>query len=225
MRADGRWPLYGRRHPWRLPCGLRLPQRMLPGRHCVAMAAPLGFSLVELLLVLLLSGLLAAVMLQALAAESRAAQRLGQRWRQRQLGLRALELVRQELLQASALSTTLQWEPGCSLAGRPVLLQLQTPAGVITYTQGSPPSAIWRGAVLMRCGPAYDLAGALSPGLPQNRVLLDGVPVGGAGLALLATTQPGVQLLQLVQQVADGPPLRLDLPVLLPTPLLPDGSA
>ena len=196
-------------------------------RQCGRWAFPasLGFSLVELLVVLVLAGALAAVMLQVLTGESRAAQRLGQRWRQRQLGLRALELVRQELLQASAASTAVQWEPGCSLGGRPVLLQLHTAAGVITYTQGVAPSAIWRGAVLMRCGPAYDLTGNLSPGLPQNRVLLDAVPAAEEALALVDAAEPGVQMLRLAQQAADGHALHLELPVRLPGPGVPDAPA
>jgi type II secretory pathway pseudopilin PulG len=175
-----------------------------------------GFSLPELLLVLLLSAGLAALILQALSAESRAAQRLGQLLRERQLGLRALELVRQELLLAEASSVELRWDPGCSLAGRRVALQLQTTAGVITYSQGPAPSAIWRGAVLMRCGPAYGLAGELSGGQPQNRVLLDGLPADAGGLALIPGGSPGVHQLLLERQLLGAPPLRLELPVLAP---------
>lgn len=175
-----------------------------------------GFTLVELLVVLSLAGMLAALMLQALTAESRAAQRLGQLWRERQLGLRALELVRQELLLASAWSAELRWDPGCGLADRTVVLQLHTAAGVITYSQGPAPSPIWRGAVLMRCGPAYDLTGALSVGQPQNRVLLDGLPEAAGGLTLGAGGRPGVPLLVLERQLAEGRSLRLELPVLAP---------
>lgn len=202
----------GLRRRWRRR---REGRRPADGRCSRVCSAAPGFSLLELLLVLALAGGLAALMLEALSAESRAAQRLGQLWRERQLGLRALELVRQELLQAAATSTTLQWDPGCSLAGRTVVLQLQTPSGVITYTQGPAPSAIWRGAVLMRCGPAYGLAGELSAGLPQNRVLLDGLPAA-AGLELTASASPGVHQLLLERQLADGRRLTLELPVLVP---------
>jgi len=50
---------------------------------------------------------------------------------------------------------------------------------------GPAPSAIWRGRVLMRCGPAYGLDGRLSAGsAPQNRVVID-------GLAEMPTRWPG----------------------------------
>ena len=44
----------------------------------------------------------------------------------------------------------------CNLAGRQLWLQILGADGSITtYSLGSPPSAIWRGPVLMRCGQAY----------------------------------------------------------------------
>jgi hypothetical protein len=56
------------------------------------------------------------------------------------------------------------------------VLQMNTSAGPITYSVGAPPSAIWQGQVLMRCGPAYGLHGTLAVGgQPQNRVLIDGL--------------------------------------------------
>ena len=61
---------------------------------------------------------------------------------------------------------------GALLAG----LQLTTTAGVITYSRGASPSSIWRGEVVMRCGPAYGLDGLLSAGAAQNRVVLDQLP-------------------------------------------------
>ncbi len=203
----GRWLFL---QPYCIPC--RRPARWVPHRPLPSA----GFSLPELLLVLLLSAGLAALILQALSAESRAAQRLGRLLRERQLGLRALELVRQELLVAQASSVELRWDPGCSLAGRRVVLQLQTTAGVITYSQGPAPSAIWHGAVLMRCGPAYGLAGELSGGQPQNRVLLDGLPADAGGLALIPGGSPGVLQLQLGRQLQGAPALQLELPVLAP---------
>ena len=46
----------------------------------------------------------------------------------------------------------------------------------VLYSLGSAPSAIWRGAVLMRCGPAFDLQGGIRSGSRYlNRVVLDGV--------------------------------------------------
>ncbi|MBM5825049.1 MAG: prepilin-type N-terminal cleavage/methylation domain-containing protein [Cyanobacteria bacterium M_surface_10_m2_119] len=136
----------------------------------------LGFSLPELLIALLLGGGLAAVLLQLLVVESGASQTLGRLLRERQLGQRALELVRQELQQAQWASTALTVPAGCSLAGRTVVLQLGTPAGGITYSVGASPSPIWRGRVLMRCGPAYGLSGELASTAPQNRVLIDALP-------------------------------------------------
>jgi hypothetical protein len=64
------------------------------------------------------------------------------------------------------------------------VLQLQTPAGPITYTAGSPPSPIWRRRVLMRCGPAFGLDGEPSGGAAQNRVLLDGLSQPGLEAAV-----------------------------------------
>ena len=46
----------------------------------------------------------------------------------------------------------------------------------VVYSLGLAPSAIWRGDVLMRCGPAFDLHGGIRNGSRyQNRVVLDGV--------------------------------------------------
>ena len=61
---------------------------------------------------------------------------------------------------------------GALLAG----LQLTTTAGVITYSRGDPPSSIWRGEVVMRCGSAYGIDGRLTSGAAQNRVVLDQLP-------------------------------------------------
>ena len=64
------------------------------------------------------------------------------------------------------------------MAGREPVLQLTTTAGVITYSRGASPSSIWRGEVVMRCGPAYGMDGRLSSGAAQNRVVLDQLPPG-----------------------------------------------
>ena len=68
--------------------------------------------------------------------------------------------------------------PHCNLTGRQLLMQILSPDGdLTTYTVGAPPSVIWRGQVLMRCGPAYGLDGQVRPGSAyQNRVVLDGLP-------------------------------------------------
>jgi hypothetical protein len=68
----------------------------------------------------------------------------------------------------------------------------------------------------MRCGPAYDLTGALSAGLPQNRVLLDGLPEAAPGFTLGPGGSPSVPLLVLERQLAEGRSLRLELPALAP---------
>ena len=169
-----------------------------------------AFSLPELLITLLLGGGLAAVLLQLLVVESGTSQTLGRLLRERQLGQRALELVRQELQQAQWVSTALTVPAGCSLAGRAVVLQLGTPAGGITYSVGAAPSPIWRGRVLMRCGPAYGLSGELASTAPQNRVLIDALPPQ-AGFAAREQTS-GVLQLRLARQLAAEQPLVLELP-------------
>ena len=48
---------------------------------------------------------------------------------------------------------------------------------VIVYAVGPAPDRIWRGQVLMRCGPGYSLQGVTTlQGAFQNRVLLDALP-------------------------------------------------
>lgn len=172
-----------------------------------------GFSLVELLITLVVGGALGMALMQVLLAENGASQRLGRLLRERQLSQRALELMRQELQQAEWVRTAADppaaaaadpWESSCGLAGRTPVLQLGTQAGVITYTVGRAPSSIWRGTVLMRCGPAYGLAGELGHGTPQNRVLLDGLVNAEAGLTVVAPPgpRPGLLTLSLQRQLA-----------------------
>lgn len=169
-----------------------------------------GFTLVELLIALLLGAVLGGTLLQMLVVDSRASQRLGRLLQERQLGERALELVRQELRLARWVEGRAALAPGCSLAGRPVVLQLGTAAGgVITYSVGAAPAPIWRGQVLMRCGPAYDLAGVLSEGAVQNRVLLDAL-VEEQGLRL-ERPAAGLLALRLERLVGPALPLRQEL--------------
>ena len=139
--------------------------------------ATAGFSLLELLLALSLGLLLSGVMLQGLIDEGQNGQRLARLLRGRAVQRRTLALVKADLAQATAISPTPQLEQhGCSLAGRLPVLHLSTAAGAITYAVGPAPSAIWRGRVLMRCGPAYGLDGRLSAGsAAQNRVVIDGL--------------------------------------------------
>jgi hypothetical protein len=112
---------------------------------------------------------------------------------------RTLSLLRSELLRADRieLGASQQLRPACSLTGRRPVLHLQMPQGTVSYSLGAPPSAIWRGQVLMRCGPAYGLDGEPSSGASQNRVLLDGLAAGGFEAN---RSGPGRLRLQLRQQ-------------------------
>ena len=138
-----------------------------------------GFSLVELMLSLSLGLALSGVMLQGLIAEGQNGARFSRLLRERAAQRRTLELVKHDLAQATAVSETPELEQyGCSLAGRMAVLHLRTGAGPITYSVGAAPSAIWRGRVLMRCGPAFGLDGRITAGSPpMNRVVIDGLPV------------------------------------------------
>jgi len=91
---------------------------------------------------------------------------------------RTLDLIKGDLAAATAVSETPgQEQPACNLAGRTPVLHLITEAGPITCALGPAPSAIWRRQMLMRCGPAFGLDGALRPDMqPMNRVVLDGLP-------------------------------------------------
>jgi len=160
---------------------------------------PTGFSLAELLVAVSLGLLLWGVVLQALVAEGRQVERLARQVRERGQQRRVLALLRGELQRATRVDLALGTGAACGLGGRDPVLQLQTPAGPITYTVGSPPSPIWRRRVLMRCGPAYGLDGEPSAGAAQNRVLLDGLSQPG----LEAAVEPdGLVHLRLRQEFA-----------------------
>lgn len=140
-----------------------------------------GFSLPELLLALALGLTLATVAIQGLRGASEGAARWILQLRERQVSRRTLVLLRHELGMAR------DWVSGpesggnaeCSLGGRIPVLSLETRGRTITYSVGAAPSRIWRGTVLMRCGPAYDLSGGLSEGQALNRVVLDGLDSTG----------------------------------------------
>jgi len=137
-----------------------------------------GFTLVELLLAVSLGLLVSGVVLQALVGEVQISQRLGRAWREKANQRRTLELVRGELAQAEAVSTTLPaGGAACPLGGRAVVLHLVLGDGrePVTYSVGEAPSGIWRGKVLMRCGPAFALDGRVSEGEALNRVVIDGL--------------------------------------------------
>lgn len=136
-----------------------------------------GFSLMELMLSLSLGLSLSGVMFQGLMAEGQNGARFSRFVRERAVQQRTLQLVKADLAQATAVSSTPALElHACSLAGRLPVLHLTTAAGSITYSVGAAPSTIWRGRVLMRCGPPYGLAGQLRyAAVAQNRVVMDGL--------------------------------------------------
>jgi hypothetical protein len=64
------------------------------------------------------------------------------------------------------------------MAHRDVLIAIHQADGSlpVLYSLGTPPSGIWRGQVLMRCGPAFDLQGrSRASSSYQHRVVLDAV--------------------------------------------------
>lgn len=152
--------------------------------HRRPVRGPAGFSLVELLVAACLGLLVWGVVLQALVADGRQVERLVRQVRERGQQKRVLALLRGDLLRATRVDFALGVGAACGLGGRDPVLQLTTPTGPITYTVGSAPSAIWRGRVLMRCGPAFGLHGEPSAGAAQNRVLLDGLTLPGLEAAI-----------------------------------------
>ena len=129
----------------------------------------------ELLLACSLGLLVFAVAVQALVAEQRLGGRLGVLLRQRQLLLRAHQLITADVERGIAIAPGLT--PHCNLAGRQLFLQILNPdGGLTTYSVGAPGSPIWQGQVLMRCGPSYGVDGQVRAGsAAQNRVVLDGL--------------------------------------------------
>ena len=111
----------------------------------------------------------------ALFSEQRLGRRIGLLLRQRQLLLRANQLIAADIKRGVALAPELA--PVCPLAGRQLWLQILSREGELTtYSLGKAPSPIWQGKVLMRCGPAYGLDGQIKAGTtPRNRVLMDGL--------------------------------------------------
>ena len=190
-------------------------------RPCRRQAA--GFSLLELLLAFGLGLSVCGLMLQSVLAEGQNGQRLARLLRERQAAARALVLLRSDLQRATEVASTagpIGQAAACNLAGRAVLLHLQTAEGPITYSVGSAPEPIWRGQVLMRCGPAFALDGSPSQGQALNRVVLDGLASGGA---LVLQQGPGTLRVELRQQLPlPGQPSQvLTHQRLLPMPLSP----
>ena len=105
-----------------------------------------GFSLLELLLASSLGLLMFGVATSALLSEQKLGAQLGGLLRQRQLLLRAHQLIAADVQRGMALAPELVSD--CNLAGRQPWLQILGADGSITtYTLGSPPSAIWHGQV------------------------------------------------------------------------------
>jgi prepilin-type N-terminal cleavage/methylation domain-containing protein len=157
-----------------------------------------GFTLVELLVAMALGLVVAGVAIQGVIASVRSGEHLTLLLRERTFQRRTLALLRSELAAAESWVAGSATGAGCNLAGRTPVVHLVVQGQPITYSIGTAPSGIWRGQVLMRCGPAYGLAGELSPGTPQNRVVLDGVPTGGMEVVEEA---PGVVRMRLRQQL------------------------
>ena len=139
-----------------------------------------GFTLVELMLAALLGTFLSGVVFQLLFAETRQGGALAESLQLKQWQRRTLELLKGDLERASIWQidpdASADWP--CALADRQPRLAITPRDGSdpVVYSLGPAPSAIWRGDVLMRCGPAFDLRGGIRSGSRYlNRVVLDGV--------------------------------------------------
>lgn len=171
-----------------------------------AFSSQRGFSLIELVLACALGAAFSGLMIQALLADAQSGQSLAQRLRQRTLQRRTLALIKSDLQQSDLVEQDPRPElSSCNLSGRVPVLQLQTKAGVITYSIGAPPSSIWRRQVLLRCGPAFGLDGSLSlGGAAQNRVVLDNLPeVTDAPLRIERQPEQGLLHVQLIASRMD----------------------
>ncbi len=172
-----------------------------------------GFTLIELLLSLSLGSLLFVVLLQLIGADLRLGNTMASRLRESAQQRQTLELIRGELAMGSGweVDPTPSHQWSCGMAGRQPVLAIgldgsdsRASAQTIVYSVGAAPSAIWRGQVLMRCGPAYGLDGVIRPGgIAQNRVLIDGLPKEGLGFEAWQDPQSKVLHLAL-EQAANG---------------------
>lgn len=187
---------------------------MNPGRRQAE--GSLGFTLLELLLVLSLGTLLCGLMLRLIGADLQLGRAMAVRLSETSRQRRSLQLIREELGLAHGwmVNPPVSNRWSCRMRGRrPVLAiatQLDDPqargAGAIVYSVGSAPDAIWRGHVLMRCGPAYSLDGVPNVrGTFQNRVLLDALPLTrGSGFTASPHPQLPVLQLEIEQQLPSG---------------------
>ena len=183
--------------------------------RCQAENAP-GFMLLELLLALSLGTLFCALVLRLVGADLRLGRAMAVRLSETSRQRRSLKLIREELGLAFGWmvnpSVSNRWP--CRMSGRHPVLAIATHPddsqargeGAIVYSVGSAPDAIWRGQVLMRCGPAYSLDGVPNVrGAFQNRVLLDALPLP-MGSRFTASPHPQLPVLQLEieQQLPSG---------------------
>ena len=185
-----------------------------------------GFTLVELLLAAALGTLVCGGLLQLLLGDLRLSAAMAQKLQARRQQQQVLTLIRAERDRGYGVianpDPSQTWP--CALAGRRAVLAIAlSPADpnarhqAIVYSVGAAPSPIWRGQVLMRCGPAYGLDGRMDPdSRAQNRVVLDALPSGDQqGLRATADPQLPVIDLQLEQELLEGsgqrtnPPKRL----------------
>ena len=158
----------------RIAKSLALPPRC--GRRFACRGGADGFTLLELLIVLLLASGLALVCFNALLADGQLIGSMANRWRLRQERERALDLIRHDLRQGDdVLLNPDQAQHRCSMTRRQPVLVVTTKAGPITYAVGPPPSNIWASRVLMRCGPAFTKEGVWGKNHALSRVLIDGL--------------------------------------------------
>ena len=166
-----------------------------------------GFTLLELMLSLSLGALLFALMLRLIGADLQLGRAMALRLSESSRQRRSLELIREELGSAHGWMVdppvSNRWP--CRMNGRRPVLAIATQQAdaqaradrAIVYSVGSAPDAIWRGEVLMRCGPAYSLDGVPNlRGAFQNRVLLDALP-NDIGSGFTARPHPQWPVLQL----------------------------
>ena len=171
-----------------------------------------GFTLVEVLLAAGLGTVLCGALLQLLLGDLRLTGAMAKRLQAKRQQQRALALIREEGELGYGVVADPQpsadWP--CGLAGRrPVLAIALSPQdpdarqNAIVYSVGAAPSPIWRGQVLMRCGPAYGLEGRMDPTRnAQNRVLLDALTAAeGGGLEVIPHPHLAVLELELTQQL------------------------
>jgi hypothetical protein len=190
---------------------MRFPRRDRPRAR--------GFSLLELLLAACLGLLLWGVTLRLLLAEGDQGARLARLARERLWQRRSLDLIRSDLRRAERMDLNpSQVGAACPMAGRRPVLHLHSEPGPVTYAVGPPPSPIWRGQVLLRCGPAFGLYGEPSRADPLHRVLLDGLSPRGL---IAESPQAGVLRLELEQELAlaGGSVQRIATVVTLAAPL------